>query len=212
MLPCKTSIRSPFFALSILLASTAPLWANKPTIEPPSPTAVGTSQPIRVTPDLTEATAAGGRLFWSERVEVKDAAFLKPHFVNVNLRAGDRLVVRSGSGKVVETITGRGPKDAGSFWGLSAFGEELTLELSFARPYAAHPFTVDQVIVGDPAMLAEVAGFDEPESICTPGDFEDVFCYQSDAGKWANVLASVELVAAGQLTVDGGTVDSQRHQ
>ena len=43
---------------------------------------------------------------------------------------------------------------------------------------------VDEVIVGN------VDPFGTPESVCGAWDFEDAVCYQSDAGKWANVMAS----------------------
>jgi hypothetical protein len=57
------------------------------------------------------------------------------------------LVVRARSGRVVEEIRGRGPRDRGTFWSLSALGDELLLELRYAAPYVRPPFRVD----ADPA-------------------------------------------------------------
>ncbi len=157
---------------------------------------VGWSQAIEVLPELTEAVADGDRLLWSELLRVKEASFLKAHLVDLNLRPGDSLTLRNGDGALVETLTGRGPQDWGSFWALSAAGEELAIELRFSAPYQRPPFRIDQVIVGDSRIL----GDDPPqgESICAPADFEDVICYQNDTDKWSTILAS-----AGVMTVGG---------
>ena len=191
--------------LAMLLLSTIPVSGDEPRALPEGVDLpeVGRAQNLRIDPDLSQATPVDGGLRWHHRLEVEKAAFLKPRFVNLNLLPGDELVVRSASGRVVERITRRGPKDAGSFWGLSAFGQVLDLELIFQRPYGHRPFLVEQVIVGDPAMLAEVTGEGDAESICAPGDFEDAFCYQGDVGKWANVLASVGVMTVGSNPVTG---------
>ncbi len=183
-----------------LVSSTAQ--AQKLAVAPdPGPAVVGVSQPIEIRPKLEGAYTNGERLLWGDWLRVKDASFLKAHFVDVNLRPGDVLILRSTSGRVVEEIKGRGPKGKGSFWALSAYGEELILEFDFAAPYDYEPFRVDQVITGDPNVLQPPT--DGPESICSPGDFEDVICYQSDAGKWSNVMASV-----GVMTVGGDPVSA----
>ena len=162
---------------------------------------VGTSQPITVDPDLENATQVGSDWYWTRLVKIPAASFLKAHLVDVNLRAGDVLTVRSRSGNVVEEITNRGPKDAGNFWALSCFGNELYLEFQFAAPYTDAPFRVDQIIVGNADLLNSISA--SPESICSPGDFENVICYQGDAGKWANVMGSV-----GVMTVGGNPTSS----
>ena len=162
----------------------------------PSPTVVGESQSVTIVPEQSSAVQQeGGRWLWSEEIRIDSAAFLKPEFVDFNLRKGDELTVRSRTGHVVEVLTGQGPKDAGTFWGLSAFGDTILFELSYTQPYDEPPFRIDQVIVGDPMMLGQVMG--GQESICSPPDFEDVICYESDAGKWANVQASVGVMSVG---------------
>ncbi len=194
----------------------APLLAGKPLPSAdPAPAVVGEARGITVEPNLDQATEAGDHRLWTHLVQVDGAAFLKPHFVNLNLQRGDVLTVRSASGKVVEEIRGRGPKSAGSFWGLSAFGDTLELELRFNGDYTRQPFTIDQMILGDPEMLdlAPVLG---PESICTPADFEDVACYDGDPGKWGNVLASVGVMSVGgnpvtALFCSGANVSPQNY-
>ncbi len=167
----------------------------------PGPSRVGESMAIKVEPRLEHAfEVGGGRRVWADLVRVAGASFLKAHLVDVNLRAGDVLILRSATGQVVEEIRGRGPKDQGSFWALSAFGEELQLEFQFAAPYEKAPFWIDQVILGDASILGLAQS---PESICAPENYDDVFCYQADAGKWGNVMASV-----GVMTVGGNPVSA----
>jgi hypothetical protein len=88
----------------------------------------------------------------------------------------------------------------GTFWGLSARGDELHIELHLGHEYDRPPFTVDKLIVGD---VDPFGGGDDPESICTPADFEDVICYDDDPGKWANVMASVGVMNVGSNPVSG---------
>lgn len=190
--------------VAVLSLLAAPLWAGKPDPRPELPR-VGTSQEIRVVPEpakfVREVTASGASaLTWRDTVKVPGAAFLKPRFANLNLAPGDVLVVRSKSGEVVEEIRGLGPKDQGSFWGLAVFGDEMRFELRARSRYLKAPFAIEQVIVGDARVLAEVAGRpDGTESICAPEDYDDVICYDSDAAKWANIMASV-----GVMTTGGG--------
>jgi V8-like Glu-specific endopeptidase len=177
-------------------ASGEPGAGGKLLPQPPR-TLVGLGQPLAVVPDPGSLAVAGGR--WSYTIEIAGASFLKPHLVDVNLRAGDVLRLRSASGRVVEEIVGRGPRGQGSFWGLSAFGSRLTLELAFRHAYTRPPFRIDQVIVGDPGLFSsDPVSSDPAKTVCSEPDFEDVVCYQSDAGKWANVQATV-----GIMTVNG---------
>jgi trypsin-like peptidase len=183
----------PLVAMASLIGSEARAQKPLPDAEP-GQEVVGVSAPLRLDPRLELAFRNGNTWVWGEALTVPDAAFLKAHFEDVNLRAGDVLVLRSASGTVVEEIRGRGPKDLGTFWALSAFGDVLELEFRFAQPYARAPFRIDQVILGNPAMTSLVQ---TPESVCLPEDFDDVFCYQGDAGKWSNVMASVGVMSVG---------------
>ncbi len=174
--------------------------AGKP-LPSPERNVVGYGQDLVIVPDLGDGVRLGGELVWSEIVQIKEATFLKPHIVDLNLREGDSLVLRSQSGRVVEVLTGRGPNDLGSFWALSAFGEILHLELHLSHGYAKAPFTIDQVIVGDVDLFG--TGDEQGESICAPADFEDVVCYDGDPGKWATVMASVGVMSVGSNPTTG---------
>lgn len=156
---------------------------------------VGTATPYAIQPDLRAARRSGDNRIWSQTVLLPGASFVKIHLVNVNLQGADRLVVRGPKGRVIETVTGRGPKDLGSFWALSVPGDSAVLELIFRGRYRASPFAVDKVIAGNTLMLAADAG--ASRSLCGAPDFEDAICYQGDAAKWANVQASVGVMSVG---------------
>jgi V8-like Glu-specific endopeptidase len=182
--------------LLLSLSSTALAGDKKPLgIEAePSQPIIGLAQNWEVIPDLDDVVSSTEGSFWVHLLYSRDASFLKAHLVNLNLKPGDVLTLRSRTGRVIEELTGRGPKNKGSFWTLSAFGEEMVLEFSHRHDYDVPPFKIDQVMVGNPGMFAPQL---EPESICSPGDFEDVICYQSDPGKWANIFASAGVLFLG---------------
>ena len=174
--------------------------ASTRTSSDAGPAVVGTVEPLALLPALDEAGRAGAIRIWRHGLNRPGASFLRAHLADLNLHPGDVLLVRAGSGREIERLTRRGPKDRGSFWTLAVFEESLNLELRFHAPYDHEPpFRVDQLLVGDAGLFAPALDApDAPESVCAPEDFDDVFCFQSDAGKWANVLASV-----GVMTVDG---------
>ncbi len=183
--------------LAAFTVAAAPPAADGKPAPAPAGAVVGEVQALEVIPALHTASWRAGSWSWRHSVAVPGAAFLKPRFADVDLRPEDRLRVYAADGALVEEIRGRGPRDAGRFWGLSAPGDSLTLELIFQRPYPEPPFRLDRVVVGDAAALA-AAGVGGQRSVCGAADFEDVICYQPDAAKWANVQAS-----AGVMTVDG---------
>lgn len=188
--------RIRFALVSLVLLTTA----FAVSAQPAAPPTVGHAVSYAVTPELP---ALGGEAVgvWSETLSVPDATFIKPHFVGLNLAKGDELIVRSASGQVVETLTGQGPKGMGTFWGLSGRGSKMTLELRYRTDYNSPPFQIHEVIRGDIDIFGDPGnggpGNGGPESICAPGDFEDVICYEGDPTKWANVQASVGVMSVG---------------
>ncbi len=179
--------------LAALLAA-SPVFARAPDLSPPI---VGHSLTMTIVPELADAASDGKEMVWTRVVEIPSAGFLKVHFADFALRPGDSLTLRSRTGRVIEELRGRGPKDLESFWGLSGQGQQLTLELRFQEPYETAPFLIDKVMVGDSEIFDAPLGGDDHESICAPAQFEDVLCYDSDPGKWATIFASIGVMTAG---------------
>lgn len=167
--------------------------ATTPPSAPSSPIEVGRGERFDYAPDLAAATKLGSRSFLGALIARHDAGFVKPHFVDLHLAPGDVLTVRARSGEIVETLTGRGPGDRGTFWGLSAFGDELILEFDFAAEYSRPPFRIDRLVVGH----AGLDGGIPTNSLCGNEDYDDAICFQSDAAKWKNVGASVGIMTVG---------------
>lgn len=186
-----------FVFLGMIAVWILPVWGGEPLPFPPRRSIVGNSRTVNVVPDVSHVPEPGHYRLWRRTIQIDQAGFVKPHFVNVHLSPGDVLTVRSASGEIIEEITGRGPKQAGTFWGLSVFGDTLRLELSYSHSYTEPPFRIDQILLGDTSLM-EGALPGAQESICgTQGDFEDVACYQTNSRKWANVLASVGVLSVG---------------
>lgn len=184
----------------LVLLGLLPAEAGK-DVNRPELVTVGHSLDYSMVPQLEQAVRLGGEMVWSILIEEEGASFIKPHFVKLNLRAGDQLIVRALSGRVVEILEGRGPHSMGSFWGLSGHGDALMLELHFSHGYRQAPFSVDSLIVGDEDLFDRPA--DDSRSICSPADFEDVSCYESDPGIWGNVMASVGVMTVGSAPASG---------
>lgn len=188
-------MRNALGILAISIAMCAPAFANKPLVSVEK-TAVGSAEVVDIQPTLS-ATRQGNKYErWNERIVRSDASFLKAHFVDVNLRDGDRIVLVNGRGRVIEEITGRGPKDRGTFWALSSQGDTLVVRFEYRGTYSQLPFRIDRLIAGDKELFAPRVD-SGARSICSPGDFEDAICYQGDTGKWDNVRASVGVMSVG---------------
>ncbi len=194
-----SNVRTGVLLAAVCAAGVTSAFAqDKQPVDRPDEPVVGAARDLTVVPNLGDARETNGVRLWEKRISIPGASFLKAHLVDVNLQEGDVLTILNSRGRVVENITRRGPKNWGTFWALSAFGDELTLQLRVRYDYERPPFSIDQVIVGNDTMFAVTGGDDDgPESLCGAGDFEDVECYQSDAAKWANVLASVGVMSVG---------------
>ncbi len=158
---------------------------------------VGEAVIYKLDADLSRATRNGDRYVWSKSIAHPGATFIKAHFHNFNLRAGDQLHLINDKGRIVETLSGQGPKSRINFWGLSSQGEGLTLRFEFAQPYDKMPFGINRLMLGTSSLFAANSDGDD-RSICSPEEFDDAICVQGDTGKWANAQASV-----GVMAVDG---------
>ncbi len=157
----------------------------------PRPAVVGNVEEYKIVPELDSLLQKGRYRIWQHRVHIPGAYFLKVYFQDLELAPGDVIEIYSGSGKLVDTLSGKGPYGTGAVWSLSVRGEILDVVFKTLSPLTASRFKITKLLVGT------VDPFDEPESICPPADFEDVICYQSDPQKWANVMASVGVMSVG---------------
>ncbi len=112
-------------------------------------------------PDAVEILGNG-----SERREFvvvePDSGFVKLHFTDFALGAGESLTVRDGGYKALETFDGKGIRETGSFWAMSVPGDTVILDF---KSRGTGSFTVDRVARGfaDPFQI---------ESTC-PGNGND---------------------------------------
>jgi len=148
------------------------------------------AEPLNVRPHPGAVAAeADGRFHWRWSIDDPGAAFLKVHFTEVDLTPGAELLFRSGSGRLLETVTGTGPRGRGAFWSLSSFDGTMEIELVSLSPDADR-FRIDGVRTGEVIPGAP--------SVCPAPDFEDAVCYETDAEKWANVQASFVTLSDSQ--------------
>lgn len=190
--------QAPRLAAALLVLSAGASLGQKPgaiAVDPPFLPSVGEVVSLRVEPDLA-GVSEGRWVDWRHAVHQPGARFVKPHFVEVELRAGDTLTVSTAAGRAVEVIRERGPKQRGTFWGLSVPGDTLVLELHTRHAYRRAPFTLDRLIAGSESPLASSSA---GRTVCQPAEFEDSVCYQSQPAKWANISASVALMVVGGL-------------
>ncbi len=181
-------------ALAIALTSSA-AWSAKSKPDPVR-AVVGDAIEYRLEADLSSAARSADGLVWTKSIAHPGASFIKAHFHNMNLRTGDKLHVINDRGRIVETLTGQGPRSRINFWSLSTQGEGMTLRFEFSQPYDKVPFGIDRLIIGTSSLFD--AGTESTErSICTPDDFDDAVCIQDDAGKWSNARASVGVMSVG---------------
>ena len=141
-------------AVAALLAS-ASAFAGKPVSELEGHV-VGHATELSFSPDLTKSVRANDRSVWTRHVYLPGASFIKLHLEDVNLRKGDTLTITNPKGRVIETITGRGPKDMGSFWALSVPGDRATLTFDHAAVYKQAPFEVVGAIAGNTDLFAKI--------------------------------------------------------
>ena len=176
-----------------LLLVTALLLAAAAGAQVPTGMVLGEARALDPAPWTRDGSA------WTRTIHESGAAFLKVRFTSVDLPPGASITVRDTDGHVVETLTGRGPGDAGRFWSLAVPGDQLELVYRPARRGTGErPFRVTRVVVGDPVAFDALRP--HAKSVCAPADFEPVACYQGDAAKWAAIRTT-----ASVLTMVGDT-------
>ena len=216
---CRDCVLSPLGILLLACLASAPVWADSPR----HGRAVATAETVNIAPSFEELADARQQVSrqqvswqqvswqqapWQYGLVRPGAAFLKPHFAEVDLPPGHVLRILDGRGREVEKITGHGPQDRKHFWGLSVPGDRLVLELQvlghrpFERQATRRPaFRLTKIMVGDAEVLSsflpswpgsDLAG--AAKSICEPAEFTDAICHQGDSGRWANIAATAGIL------------------
>ncbi|MFN7940774.1 MAG: serine protease [Thermoanaerobaculia bacterium] len=185
----------PISRLALLASVLTLAGVARADAQPAAPALVGELRALDLAPDLAGAGRLRGRSLWRDVVAISGASFLRLHFADFDLLPGDSLKLSTGTDRLVERLSGTGPRGRREFWALAAFDDTLVLELEFQAPYARPPFRVDRVAVGDLAPFAVET--DAGRSICPPDDLHDAICASGDPGSWANVLASAGVLGVG---------------
>ncbi|MEM7083586.1 MAG: trypsin-like peptidase domain-containing protein [Pseudomonadota bacterium] len=190
-----TNTRRGAVALVFFLTYSLTVNAAKPQPEVER-SVVGNAIEYALDADLSKASRQGDKWVWTRSIAHPGASFIKAHIHNMNLRPGDALHIINDRGRVVETLTGQGPKSRINFWALSSQGEGMTLRFEYHSPYDKMPFGIDRLIIGSADMFKPAIESDS-RSICSPEEFDDAVCIQNDAGKWANAQAAVGVMSVG---------------
>ncbi|GJM07810.1 MAG: hypothetical protein DHS20C11_00860 [Lysobacteraceae bacterium] len=118
-------------------------------------------------------------MVWSRTIHEKNASFIMPHFLSMDLAEGDFLVLRSPDNSRERIYTGYGKSDrgrpgAGGFWGIHISGDTAILELYSSGKPSRHGVLVDRISVGFPDFDT---GGGSTRSLCTVDDSENSTCY-----------------------------------
>ncbi|TDI11941.1 MAG: hypothetical protein E2P04_06870, partial [Acidobacteria bacterium] len=114
---------------------------------------------------------------WTLRVEHPDATYIAIHFARFDLAPGDRLVIRSDSGRQRHVLTERGRHGLGTFWAPHIKGDTAVLELmSPGRNQAGWGVSIDSYSAGM-VDLGSDAG--STEAVCGANDRQNAKCYQT---------------------------------
>ncbi len=111
-----------------------------------------------------------------DTVRSAGAKFIRVHFVDFDLAAGDSLVVSSADGTESWTYAGRGPNGNGDFWSFAVKGDTAHLELRSAQGNSnAYGYRIVGVGHGNVDLHAKPSG-PTPEVLCGTDGREDVAC------------------------------------
>ena len=143
-------------------------------------------------------------------VERPGSWYLKTHFTDLRLVAGDVLAVSDPTGAEVYryaadvTASGTATPDATGFWAMSVTGDKAVVSLRGRDGGPAHPASrvkLDRITRGyTDAELAEAAEL-TPKSICGANDYRDAVCYQS-----SNPAEFGRTPAVAKLLRNGGSL------
>lgn len=111
---------------------------------------------------------------WTDTVVSPGAKFLRVHFVDMKLAAGDYISVSNPNGAQFWTYTGKGLRGTGEFWSFAVDGDTALVELH-AGETADYGYRIDRIAHGSEALAGPEAL--APEVVCGSDGREDVACH-----------------------------------
>lgn len=114
---------------------------------------------------------------WSEKIVSPGAEFVRLHFTDVDLDAGEALVVSSPDGEQVWTYTGKDVSDDGDLWAFAIDGDTASVELR--NPTGkGRGFNIAEIGHG---TVAQKKGAYTPAVVCGTDGREDIACRTADS-------------------------------
>jgi V8-like Glu-specific endopeptidase len=111
-----------------------------------------------------------------------DATYIRVHFSEFDLAAGDYISISNASGSYVRRFEGRGPHDLGHFWAATMPGDTAIITLNATYGGAAG-FSIDSYGRGTEQVFDlepnDPVGGPTPDSVCGTLDWRDAACYET---------------------------------
>lgn len=197
----RTLVVLPMVALFAALTST-------PT---PAQVRAGYEVPFSAESPHPYPTGTGSTPAWSLEVKHPDATYIAIHFDRFDLAPGDRLVIRSPSGRQRHVLTERGRHNLGTFWAPHIKGDTAVLELmSPGRNQGGWGVSIDRYAAGVVEVGDETAS--GTEAVCGVDDRANALCFQSSEPEiYDRSRAVARLLINGQLLCTGWLVGCEGH-
>ncbi|HEV7668497.1 MAG TPA: trypsin-like peptidase domain-containing protein [Thermoanaerobaculia bacterium] len=170
--------RSAVRIVALIAATLA--WPGSAVIRAQGAIKIGEELPYRAaTPADYPAGGPDRPVTWSETIVSPGATFLRVHFSEFDLPAGDYLTLASPDGTEVWTYRDRGPRGTGEFWTFLVESDTAVVELhsgsSSKGREGRHGVTIDRIAYG----TAPLNGESSPliKAICGTDGRENVACH-----------------------------------
>jgi subtilisin-like proprotein convertase family protein len=190
-------------ALTALLAA----WAASPAV---AQVVAGHEVPYAAESPHPYPTGTGATPSWSNRVHHPEATYIAIHFERFDLGPGDRVVIRSDSGRQRHVLTERGRHNLGRFWAPHIKGDSAVIELfSPGRNDGAWGVAIDSYVAGVVDLGSEDGG---QEAVCGTDDRFNAVCYEAtEAASYDQSRAVARLLINGAYLCTGWLVGCEGH-
>jgi V8-like Glu-specific endopeptidase len=163
----------------ITLIAAALAWTGSATVWAQGTIKIGEELPYRAATPADYPVGGPDRpIAWSETIVSPGATFLRVHFSEFDLPAGDYLTLASPDNGKVWTYRGQGPRGTGEFWSFSVDSDTVLTELHSGPPgkgsQGSHGVAIDRIAHGT-EPLDEDATLEK--SICGTDGRENAACH-----------------------------------